>query len=229
MFLYSTASFKWTPAATKFLIEQIRLKENWMSSGRLTKRKMFQEIAANTNKEMNLNLTEIQVSNRYKTLMMSYQQVVDNNKKAGSAKKTHAYENELKDNPNIRLVHTLSSSALVKSSSEGKSSLTPSPPSSESSSRSSSPDNPVSSRKKTPASTSTSADNTSNASEETPDSDPPPPKKGTKCQAPSFELSTYLNEESAKQEKRFKEFLSKVETMYKEKLEMFRDIFGLKK
>lgn len=110
------------------------------------------EIAANINKEMNLHLTEIQVSNRYKTLMRSYKQVVDNNKKTGSAKKTHSYENELgkllKDNPNIRLVHTLSSSALVESSSEGKSSLSPSPPSSESSSRASSPVNPVSSRKK---------------------------------------------------------------------------------
>lgn len=132
LFLYSTASFKWTPAATKFLIEQIRLKENLMSSGRLTKRKMFQEIAANINKKMNLNLTEIQVSDRYKTLMRSYKQVVDNNKKTGSAKKPQAYENELgellKDNPNIRPVHTLSSSALVESSSEGRSFLTPSPP-----------------------------------------------------------------------------------------------------
>lgn len=104
---------------------------------------------------MNLHLTEIQVSNRYKTLMRSYKQVVDNNKKTGSAKKTHSYENELgkllKDNPNIRLVHTLSSSALVEFSSEGKSSLSPSPSSSESSSRASSPVNPVSSRKKKPS------------------------------------------------------------------------------
>lgn len=76
-----------------------------MSSGRLTKRKMFQEITANINKEMNLNLTEIQVSNRYKTLMRSYKQIEDNNKKTGSAKKTHAYENELgellKDNSKL--------------------------------------------------------------------------------------------------------------------------------
>lgn len=57
-----------------------------MSSGKLTKRKMFEDIAANINKEMNLSLTEIQVSNRYKTLMRSYKQVVDNNKKTGSAK-----------------------------------------------------------------------------------------------------------------------------------------------
>lgn len=76
-----------------------------MSSGRLTKRKMFQEIAANINKEMNLNLTEIQVSNRYKTLIRSYKQVENNNKKTGSAKKTHAHENELgellKDNSKL--------------------------------------------------------------------------------------------------------------------------------
>lgn len=73
-----------------------------------------------------------QVSNRYKTLMRSYKQVVDNNKKTGSAEKTHAYKNELgevlKDYPKIRPVHTLSSSALVESSSEGTSSFTPSPP-----------------------------------------------------------------------------------------------------
>lgn len=73
-----------------------------------------------------------QVSNRYKTLMRSYKQVVDNNKKTGSAEKTHAYENELgevlKDYQKIRRVHTLLSSALVESSSGGKSSITPSPP-----------------------------------------------------------------------------------------------------
>lgn len=121
LFLYSSSSFKWTAAATKFLIDQILLKENLISSGRLTKRKMFQEIAASINTEMNLNLTEIRVSNRYKTLMRSYIQVVDTNKKTGSAKETHAYENELREllkvNQNSRPLHTLSSSALVESSS----------------------------------------------------------------------------------------------------------------
>lgn len=67
-----------------------------------------------------------QVSNCYKTLMRSYKQVVDNNKKTGSAEKTHAYENELGEV--LKDIHTLSSSALVESSSEGKSSFTPSSP-----------------------------------------------------------------------------------------------------
>lgn len=53
-------------------------------------------------------------------------------KKPRSAEKTHAYENELgevlKDYQKIRRVHTLLSSALVESSSGGKSSFTPSPP-----------------------------------------------------------------------------------------------------
>lgn len=172
-----------------------------------------------------------QVSNRYKTLMRSYKQVVDNNKKTGSVEKTHAYENELGEVQKIiqklgqfihcHLQHWLNPPRKVnlplhlhpllwiflKGFISSKSSFI---------------------EKKTPASTPTSVDNTSNASEETPDSDPPLPKKGTKRQAPSFELSTYLNEESPKQ-KRFKEFLSKMETMHKEKLKMFRDIFGQKK
>lgn len=61
-------------------------KKIWCLQEGSPKRKIFQERAANINKEMNLNLTEIQVSNRYKTLMRSCKQVVDNNKKTWSAK-----------------------------------------------------------------------------------------------------------------------------------------------
>lgn len=61
------------------------------------------------------------MTNRYKTLLRGYKNVVDNNKKTGTARKHHPFEKDLgeitKENPNIKPKQTLSSAAGPSTSS----------------------------------------------------------------------------------------------------------------
>lgn len=91
IYFLNVAPFKWTPALTKLLIDEVHQREN----SKVPKKKIFQEITAKQNKEKNLALTEIQVTNRYKTLLRGYKNVIDNNKKTGTARKHHPIEKDL--------------------------------------------------------------------------------------------------------------------------------------
>lgn len=91
IYFLNVAPFKWTPELTKLLIDEVHQREN----SKVPKKKIFQEITAKQNKEKNLALTEIQVTNRYKTLLRGYKNVIDNNKKTGTARKHHPIEKDL--------------------------------------------------------------------------------------------------------------------------------------
>lgn len=74
---FNVAPFKWIPELTKLLTDELHQRDN---SKVPYKKKMFQEITANLNKEKNFAITEIQVTNRYKTLLRGYRNVIENKK-----------------------------------------------------------------------------------------------------------------------------------------------------
>lgn len=87
----NVAPFKWTPELTKLLIDEVHQREN----SKVPRKKMFQEITAKLEtKQREKSCPYGNPSDRYKTLLRGYKNVIDNNKKTGTARKHHPFKKE---------------------------------------------------------------------------------------------------------------------------------------
>lgn len=106
---------KWTQAPTLLLISEYKNRQERIDTGRLKKKRAFEEIAEVLKQNM-YPFTDVQCASRMKTLIRQYKTVKDNNNTSGSKRKSFLYENELdslfKDRPNIRPQFVMSSGTI---------------------------------------------------------------------------------------------------------------------
>lgn len=86
----------WGEGETKFLLVQYESYVTQVGPRKRfkTKKNMWQEIASDINKKYLINVSCIQVENRYKTLMKRKKMAVDNNK-SGSTRMDIPFEEEI--------------------------------------------------------------------------------------------------------------------------------------
>ncbi|XP_060554243.1 uncharacterized protein LOC132715272 [Ruditapes philippinarum] len=109
-------SCKWSQAPTLLLIASYKERQDRIDTGRLKKKKAFEEIAQ-VLKEHQYPFTDAQCTSRMKTLIRQYKTVKDNNNTSGSKRKSFIYENELdslfKGSPSIRPEFVMSSATAT--------------------------------------------------------------------------------------------------------------------
>lgn len=87
----------WQRNVTLRLIQEYRENHKKVGVSIRSFKKLFEMIAATLNKTFGLNLTGVQVNNKFKTLERSYKNVIDNNNKTGRGRKFFDYEREMDD------------------------------------------------------------------------------------------------------------------------------------
>lgn len=109
-------SCKWSQAPTLLLIASYKERQDRIDTGRLKKKKAFEEIAQ-VLKEHQYPFTDAQCTSRMKTLIRQYKTVKDNNSTSGRNRKSFMYENELdslfKGSPSIRPEFVMSSATAT--------------------------------------------------------------------------------------------------------------------
>jgi hypothetical protein len=108
----------WSEQATKLLLSEIKSYEEKVESGRIAKKKMSMEIAANLKEHGYIYIRE-QVQGRYKTLTTAFKKMRDHNRKSGNDPRKCAFQEELEDimgkKPSCSPVAACSTSATASS------------------------------------------------------------------------------------------------------------------